>query len=94
MKSDATVPYFKIPGSVTTISGYAFSWMYAGFDTFAFGGPGEPSQLTNVGSSMIRYSETYPINNIVFYGLTQEFVDSLESSGKIMAAKDISRVDA
>ena len=92
MKSDAMIPYFKIPGSVTTIGGYAFTWMYAGIDTFAIGGPGEPSQLTTVGTNIIAYNSTTPVNNIIFYGLTDEFVDSLK--GKVNAAVSITRVDA
>ena len=94
MKSDSMIPYFKIPGSVTTIGGYAFTYMYTGIETFAFGGPGEPSQLTTVGSNIIDYNSTTPVNKIVFHGLTEDFVNSLETSGKIHAAVDISRVDA
>ena len=95
MKSSTPIQYFKVPGSVTALGGYAFSYLYTSIETLVFGGPGEPSQLSSVGTKAVIYdASTYPINNIVFYGLTDDFVENLKTTGRITAAKDISRVDA
>ena len=94
-------PKFKIPGSVTKIGDFGIGNMKLPIGTLAIGGPGEPTQLPDVGglgTKAIWANSFGPIDKIEIYGSTDEIVQGWISSGSLISAgsnvKEVQRIDA
>jgi hypothetical protein len=87
-------PHFKIPGSVVFIGATALAYLGIPIALMSFGGPGDPSQLTTIGTNATAYNSTAKIRQIHVYGLDDATVNSWKSNGRLTASEGVTRIDA
>lgn len=94
MKYNGEYPHFKLPGSLTYVGNSGLAYLGMPIALMSFGGPGEPSQLSGLGTTATAYNSSTKLRQIHVYGLDDATVDSWKSNGRLQASEGVTRVDA
>ena len=101
MAMSSKYPKFRIPGSVKKIGDFGFGNTKLPLGTLAIGGPGDPTQIPDVGglgTKAIWTNSFAPIDKIEIYGATDEIVQGWINDGCLTGVtnyvKEVQRIDA
>ena len=94
MKYNGEYPHFKLPGNLIYVGNSGLAYLAMPVALMSFGGPGDPSQLTGLGTTATAYNSSTKLRQIHVYGLDDATVEAWKSNGRLTASEGVTRIDA